>query len=74
MAVAVSVRRNAENRKIPNPSLTASNSKFILKCELEGTLEHIQIEKKVKIRYNLSAGSMSVTSVWQDFVLVFRKC
>lgn len=68
------MQRDAGNRKIPNPSLTASNSKFILKCELEGTLAHIQIEKKVEIRYNLSTGSMSVKSVWQDFVLVFRKC
>ena len=34
----------------------------------------VRIEIGVEIRYNLSAGSMSAKSVWQDFVLVFRKC
>ena len=42
--------------------------------EMLAHLEELQIEKAVEIGYNLSADSMSVKSVWQDFVLVFRKC
>lgn len=74
MAAITAVQKNCENRKIPNQSLTGIKPDLCHKCELEYTFANVRIEKIVETRYNLSADSMSVKSVWQDFVLVFRKC
>ena len=74
MAVITAAQKNCENRKIPNQSLTGIKPDLCHKCELEYTFANVRIEKIVEMRYNFSAGAIPAKSVWQDFVLVFRKC